>query len=316
VTHSIQARAHGPRLTPGSRFRARLGSGCLLALLLIERAFGQTADPVTTDTVEDVVVSARTQTTLEAETISVSATPDAEPYPGGVTAIAGLGALISPVYEGSKTVKAKPFPYVDVHGLFDDRFYLSSVRGIGVNLLNTGPFRGGFAINYAGGRTSKDSERLRGLPDLSGGAVLGGFMTYSFRPFAVEAQVRHKFGSSAGTQASLGMSLSAAPLPRFHLSLGADLTWANSQYQRTNFGVTAAEAAQATAAGNPMSAYTPGSGLLDFNVTAVALYQMSKHWGLIGRIGLADLVGSPAKDSPLTQRTFQPSVAFGALYKF
>ncbi len=310
MTHLTQIRAAGPQPISGPRIRAQLG-GCLLMLLLFKQACSQTAEPI-----EDVVVSARTQTTLEAETLSISATPDAEPYPGGVTAIVGLGALLSPVYSGSKTIKASPFPYVDIHGLLNDRLYLSSVRGIGVNLLNTGPFRGGFALNYAGGRTSSDSERLRGLPDLSGGAVLAGFMTYSFRPFALEARVRHQFGSSAGTEASLGASFSAAPLPRFHLSLGADVAWANSQYQRTHFGVTPAEAAQATAEGNPMSPYTPGSGLLDFNVTAVALYQVSKHWGLIGRVGLADLIGTPAKDSPLTQRTFQPSVGFGALYKF
>jgi outer membrane scaffolding protein for murein synthesis (MipA/OmpV family) len=43
---------------------------------------------------------------------------------------------------------------------------------------------------------------------------------------------------------------------------------------------------------------------------------MGRHWGLIGRLELQDLIGSQAKHSPLTQRTFQPGVAFGAAYQF
>jgi outer membrane scaffolding protein for murein synthesis (MipA/OmpV family) len=37
---------------------------------------------------------------------------------------------------------------------------------------------------------------------------------------------------------------------------------------------------------------------------------------MAAHIGLTDLIGTPAKDSPVTQRTFQPSFAIGALYKF
>jgi outer membrane scaffolding protein for murein synthesis (MipA/OmpV family) len=80
--------------------------------------------------------------------------------------------------------------------------------------------------------------------------------------------------------------------------------------------VTAADAAQATTLGNPLTAYTPKSGLTTAGLTAAGVYQMGRHWGLIGRLELQDLIGSQAKHSPLTQRTFQPGVAFGAAYQF
>jgi outer membrane scaffolding protein for murein synthesis (MipA/OmpV family) len=262
------------------------------------------------------ITAERQQTALDAEALSISDTPDAEPHTPGISAIVGLGAMIAPAYEGSKSTKTSPYPYVDVHGFFNDRVYLSSVRGIGVNLLDTGPVRGGLALNYAGSRTSSDDPHLKGLPDISGAAQLGGFLTYSFKPFAVEARVRHRFGSSSGTQVGLGATVAAAPVPRLHLSLGADLTWADARYQKTFFGVTPSEAAQATSQGNPLTAYTPGSGLTTVGVTAAGIYQIGTHWGLVARIELQDLIGKQAKDSPLTQRTFQPGFAFGALYKF
>ena len=81
-------------------------------------------------------------------------------------------------------------------------------------------------------------------------------------------------------------------------------------------GVAAAQAAQATALDNPLTAYTPKAGLSTAGVTAAGVYQVSRHWGLIGRLELQDLIGSQPKNSPLTQRAFQPAVAFGAAYQF
>jgi outer membrane protein len=230
--------------------------------------------------------------------------------------VAGIAAMVSPAYEGSKKTKVSPFPYVDVHGFFNDRMYLSSVRGIGLNLLDLDHFRGGFALNYAGGRTSKDDPHLNGLPDIGGAAQVGGFLTYSLKPFALEARVRRRLGSTAGTQVELGVSAAAAPLPQLHVSVGANLSWADASFQKTFFGVTAAQAAQATALGNPLTPYTPKAGLSTAGLTGVGVYQLGRHWGLIGRIELQDLIGSQPKHSPLTQRTFQPSVAFGAAYQF
>lgn len=265
---------------------------------------------------EEISVVSQRQTQLNSEALSISDTPDAEPHVNGISGVAGLGALVHPAYDGSNKTKTSPFPYVDIHGFFNDRVYLSSVRGIGINLLDLDHFRGGFALNYAAGRTSKDDPHLDGLPDISGAAQVGGFLTYSLKPVALEVRVRRRLGSTAGTQVELGASVSAAPVPKFHVSLGASLGWADSSYQKTFFGVTPAQAAEATAVGNPLTPYTPKSGLTTAGLTGAGVYQMGKHWGLIGRLELQDLIGKQAKDSPLTRRDFQPAVAFGAAYTF
>ena len=323
VTLRIQARAGGSQPMLRLPFCPYPYFGCLLAMFWCGCVSAEEIQP-SRDTqssdysksTDEVSVVKQRQTQLRSEVLSISETPDAEPHVNGISGVAGLAALSSPAYDGSKKTKTSPFPYVDIHGFFNDRMYLSSVRGIGVNLLDLDRFRGGFALNYAGGRTSKDDPRLTGLPDIGGAAQVGGFLTYSLKPFALEMRVRRRLGSTAGTQFELGASVAAAPLPRLYLSLGASMAWADSSLQKTFFGVTPAQAAQATLQGNPLTPYTPKAGLTTAGLTAVGVYQVGSHWGLIGRITLQDLIGSQVKNSPLTQRTLQPGVAFGAAYQF
>jgi MipA family protein len=266
---------------------------------------------------DEVDVTTRKQTALDSEAISLSDTPDAEPSIGGKpTYVVGLAARAAPVYDGSKTTKVSPFPYVDIHGLFHDRVFISDVRGIGVNLFQAGGFRGGMAVNYAGGRTSSDATRLRGLPDISGAAAASAFVTYSLKPFTFEFKANREFGSKPGTELGLGASYAVAPSPRWHLSFGAQLNWHDAKFDQKYYGVTPAEAAQATAEGNAMSAYTAKSGLGTVGLTGTSVYALTEHWGLVTRVGLRELVGSAVKDSPLTQRTFGVDFAVGAIYKF
>ncbi len=164
------------------------------------------AEPI--DQIDEVDVTTRKQSALDAEAISLSDTPDAEPSVGGKTSIViGLAARVAPVYDGSKTTKTSPFPYVDIHGLFHDRVFISDIRGIGFNVVDLGAFRAGMSLNYVGGRTSKDAPRLQGLPDIGGAAAVGAFMTYSVKPFAFEFKVNREFGSQPGTEVQLGASV-------------------------------------------------------------------------------------------------------------
>jgi outer membrane protein len=267
--------------------------------------------------IEEVDVTSTKQSALDAEAISLSDTPDAEPSVGGKTSIVvGLAARYAPVYDGSKKSKVSPFPYVDVHGLFHDRVFISDIRGIGVNIVDLGAFRAGMSFNYGGGRTSSDSPRLQGLPDIKAAAAVSGFMTYSLKPFAFELKVGRELGSQPGTEVQLGASVGMAPTPRWHVSVGTQLNWHDSKFNQKYFGITPAEAAQASASGNLLTAYDPKSSLGTFGMTATSVYALTEHWGLVTRLGFRDLIGSAVKDSPLTERTFGVDFALGAIYKF
>jgi outer membrane protein len=141
-------------------------------------------------------------------------------------------------------------------------------------------------------------------------------VTYSVKPFAFEANVQRQFGSLPATEASLAASFTAAPTPRLHLSIGAQINWGDQKFNQKFFGVTPADAAAATAAGNELQPYHPGSGITNAGIVSTGVYALTGHWGLVGRLGFSEIIGTPAKDSPLTQRTFGASVGLGAIYQF
>jgi outer membrane protein len=300
------------------RLVARLSSAFVLMIGLYSHSMAEQPMVDQPDSqIDEVDVTSRKQSALDAEAISLSDTPDAEPSVGGKTSIViGLAARVAPVYDGSKKNKVSPFPYVDIHGLFHDRVFISDIRGLGINIVDLGGFRTGISINYGGGRKSSDSPRLRGLPDISSAAAVGGFMTYSLKPVAFELKVQRELGSQPATEVQLGASVGMAPTPRWHVSVGTQLNWHDSKFNQKYFGITPAEAAQTAAAGNPLPAYVPKSSLGTVGMTATSVYAMTEHWGLVTRLGFRDLIGKGAKDSPLTERTFGVDFAVGAIYKF
>jgi MipA family protein len=305
VRRGVPAGAH-------CRIVAMLSAGTLLMGM---SAHAGTTEP--SSQMDEVDVTSDKQTALDAEAISLSDTPDAEPSTTGKTTyVIGLAARAAPVYEGSKTIKVSPFPYVDVHGLWNDRLFVSDIRGLGINLVNLGPLRAGAAVNYGGGRTSSDATRLRGLRDISGALSASGFMTYSFKPFALEAEVERQFGSQPAIAASLRGSYAVTLTPRWHFSAGAQVVWHERKYNEKYFGITPSESAQATAKGNTLTPYSPGSGVGRVGVTATSVYALTEHWGIVSRLGLRDVIGSADKDSPLTGRQAGVDFAAGVLYKF
>ncbi|TMV82328.1 MipA/OmpV family protein [Thioclava sp. BHET1] len=229
--------------------------------------------------------------------------------------VLGFGPIFRPTYEGSDDTKIRAFPYVDITGLWGGRAFISSAHGIGLNLIGTGPWRVGVALNYQSGRTSSDSDRLKGLDDIDGHAVASTFLKYGVGHYSVRLDVDKILGSDAGMKVKLSASYMTKVTPKLRLSVGPALTWANSQYMKNYFGVTPLEAARATSEGNPIEAYTPGSGLKDVEFNINANYQFSEHWGMLGHLGLKELTGD-AKDSPLTVKKFQPSIGVGVLYRF
>lgn len=315
MTSAINSTTCPLQLTSRPRVGKCLPAGCLLAFVCCGPAGAQQTSSQEQST-EEIAISAQRESVLENEAVTISETPDAGPHLARVSAMLGFALNAAPVYVGSKITKVSPFPYIDIRGLFDDRVFVSIVEGLGVRLLNDGPIRAGVAINYSEGRTSKDDRRLTGLPDISAAARVDGYLVYSFKPFVLETKVEQRLGSNPGTTVRFAAAVSAAPIPQLHLTLSSELTWASASYQKTFFGVTPAQAAQATTQGNPLPAYTPGSGLTGVSLIASGVYQVGQHWGYVARLGFNDIVGKPAKDSPLTQRAFAPTVGIGALYKF
>jgi outer membrane scaffolding protein for murein synthesis (MipA/OmpV family) len=264
----------------------------------------------------EVSIEAERQTALAKQAMIISETPDAGPQSKRLSVVVGLGASVGPVYAGSDVTRVAPIPYVDVRGLLGGRIYISDVNGLGLNLVDTGSFRAGLNVNDAAGRKSSVDAHLRGLPDIGEAASIGGFIGYWSKPFAFQASVARRVGSHPGTAASIGATYSVSPLPDLQLTAGTSVSWAGASSLKTFFGISPDEAAHTAAIGNPLPPYTPRSGLVDVSATFAAVYMLGDHWGLVGRVGLVDLIGNSVNNSPLTQRSFQPNAQIGVLYVF
>lgn len=264
----------------------------------------------------EISIEADRQLALAKQTMIISETPDAGPQSKRPSVVVGLGASVGPAYGGSEVTRVAPIPYVDVRGLLGGRLYISDVNGLGLNVVDTGAFRAGFNLNDAAGRKSSVDAHLRGLPDIGDAASIGGYMAYWSKPFAFQATVARRVGPHPGTAASLGTTYSVSPLPNLQLTASTSVDWADARSLNTFFGISPAEAAHTAAVGNPLPAYTPRSGVFAVSATFAAVYMLSDHWGLVGRVGLVDLIGNSVNDSPLTQRSFQPNAQIGVLYVF
>lgn len=227
----------------------------------------------------------------------------------------GAGGMLKPDYEGARSLTLDPVPVVELQDLFGGRLFISTVDGIGVNVLRSGPLKVVAAVNHDGGRDSGDNGRLRGTDKIEGAALVYAALDYDLDPFSTTVQVSHRLGDDSGTRLTLGAAYGFSPVADLDLSVAAGATFANGRYANTFHGVTPAEAARASAAGNPLRAYKAGGGIHDVGLELSGTYSFDEHWLLRGQIGASWLLGDAA-DSPLTERTLQPSAFLGLAYRF
>lgn len=230
--------------------------------------------------------------------------------------IGGMG-MAAPSYEGSDRTKLRALPMVEVD--WRDTVFLDTRRGLGANVLTLrdpngrGAFRAGPLVNWRFSRDQDDDSDLRGLGDVKGGVDLGAFAAYEFGPFGLNVTGRKNVSHS-----NLGSTIDVRGLYRLRLDGGTTLgfgptaTWADSDYMRSYFGVTAAQAAA-----SGLRAYTPSSGFKDVGVSAMAVHPLGRGWSVVGNGGYSRLVGDAADSSLVKQRgsANQFRVGLGVTYR-
>jgi outer membrane scaffolding protein for murein synthesis (MipA/OmpV family) len=286
---------------------------------VIDHAMRGAASRLSSLTTSSLCILLATTAGAPAQDFNLTGTPVPEPpKPSsgqGIVINLGGGAALAPAYEGSKTLRVSPIPFVEINGLANDRVSISTTHGVAVNIIDIGGFKAGVNVNYSSGRGRANSGRVEGLPNIPGAATVSGFLTYDFRPFSVGLEVKDRLGPASGTVISLGGDYRFSPFPALQISFGPRVNFADRQYEQTFFGVSASSAARATSLGNPTRAYDATPGIKNVELSLTAKYAITDRWSAITHVGLSQLVGSAA-NSPLTQQKLQPSVAAGILYRF
>lgn len=225
--------------------------------------------------------------------------------------VGGL-VFVSPKFEGAKSYDVVGFPFVAPAGLGDDSVIQIKgaddvrVRLIQVDRLEFGPLAG-----YRFGRDEDDASRLRGLGDIDGGLVVGGFAAYRRGPFAVAASYHHQAtGNDTGGLVRIAAEYISRPYAGLKLTTDVGTNYASDDYMTSFFGVGAP---QSLASGLPV--YRPSDGFKDVYAGVTAAIDLDEHWSLmlIGRY--AHLIGDAA-DSPIVESESQLFGGLGVAYKF
>ncbi|MDO9632236.1 MAG: MipA/OmpV family protein [Humidesulfovibrio sp.] len=243
---------------------------------------------------------------------------DAKPAPAAKSdwdVSLGAGAALVPTFEGSDRYRVMPVPLVSI--TYKDMITLDA-KGLSA-YWRTGDLRVGAGLTYNGGRAdSKDDglfgggdDRLRGMGNIDAALGLKAFASYHLWMTDLSAAVTKYTGDdNDGVVVDLGLKVPYKLTDKFTLTPHAGATWANQDYMRTFFGVTAAQAAR-----SGFARYEADAGIKDIRAGVDANYRFDEHWFLNMSADVKQLIGDAA-DSPISYSNTGVTVATMVGYRF
>ncbi|MGO4828906.1 MipA/OmpV family protein [Cupriavidus sp. 2KB_15] len=225
----------------------------------------------------------------------------------------GAAAIYRPRYDGASNYYVLGGPSLDVR--YRDLFFASTGEGIGVNLVSTPNWRAGLAISYnIGRREADDHDHLRGMGNINFAPEAKVFVDYVVSkefPLVIRANIRRAMGGADGWTGDVGAYL---PLPgsseKFYWFVGPTMSFADSRYMNTWFGVSAEQSAR-----SGYAQHNAGAGIKSYGAGLSAMWFFHKHWFVTSDVSVSQLVGSAAS-SPVVQRATSFSGDMSFNYQF
>jgi outer membrane protein len=223
---------------------------------------------------------------------------------------------VAPKYEGSNDYEAIGFPIVapaSLGGGEDGFVQFKGPDDLRFRVIRRGGFEAGPLAGWRFDREQDDAKRLRGLGDVDGGLVLGGYVGYrlgSLMPFLSYHQgvggddtgAIFRFGSEFRTHI-LGGVLATA-------TVGA--TYADDDYTDAYFGVTPRQSVNSLAG---LPTYDGDAGVKDVYFGFSTDIPVGERWSLKLSTRYSHLVGDAA-DSPIVEEESQFFGGAGVTYRF
>jgi len=235
-----------------------------------------------------------------------------EPMFGGVTL--GALAIVAPKYEGSSDYRVLGVPIIaPSFGRGEGRVQVKGVDDVRFRLFEHSGFEAGPLVGWRFGREEDDGDRLRGLGDVDGGLVIGGYMAYRIGMLKPFLSYHHQV-TGDDTSGVLRLGTEA----RFDLAPGVEVvgtvgaSYADDDYMRAYFGVSGAQSAASVAG---LGVYSAEAGFKDVFVGASAKVALSELWTLHLAARYAHLIGD-AGDSPIVESEHQWTGGVGVSYRF
>lgn len=216
----------------------------------------------------------------------------------------GLATITVPSYLGDNKNRSLIAPDLSVS--YKGRFFLSTLDGLGYNLVNKDDWRAGPIVKYHGGRRQDGDQRyfvdddnttdLQGLGDIDGTAELGGFVEFTNEFLNASLEVRQATDGHEGAIGDVFVQYFGNRLvgdKSVFYGIGPKISVGNSDYLNAFFGVN-----EAQAIGSGLSTYEVNSGLLSYGIHGSLVVSITDRVSLIG-FGSVDVLADDVADSPL-----------------
>jgi outer membrane protein len=218
----------------------------------------------------------------------------------------GAGILVEPKFEGADDVEIQPVPWVSA----DFGPYVSvDTEGLTINAWDNEGLSVKGRLGYEFGRDSSDDRHLHGLGDIGFGGVVGLDLAYDWDPVEFKVEMDKIVGGSDGLTVEAGVAYNL-DFDQFMFSFGPSVTWADSNYMESYFGVTDRQSRK-----SGLRDFDADAGIKRVDLEISGMYMIDENWLVHAEVGFGFLVGDAA-DSPISQRNFQPSTMFLIGYQF
>ncbi|MGY6412132.1 MAG: MipA/OmpV family protein [Alkalilacustris sp.] len=233
-------------------------------------------------------------TAVGAVLIAALALPAAADTRPGATFTLGAGARLTPAYFGASRDVVGPTGSFQLHHLRIGGFEIGDPMA---EPLRRG-FRLGGAARWVRARGAGDNPELAGLDRISNALELGLRARYVADSWLVFADLRTGVVGHSGWAGEIGADALWQVTPNLLLSAGPRVGFGDARFQRTYFGVTAAEAARPETGGR-FTEFRPGAGLLSVGAELGMRLRLDDAWTVIGTVEY-DRLRRDAARSPIT----------------
>ena len=192
----------------------------------------------------------------------------------------------------------------------------------GFNIINTGMFQFGPALQFVNRRKASDYAELNGLSDVDYAAQVGAFA--NFWPVSwlrLRGEVRQGIGGETGVTGDVFLD-AVVPLGQWTLSAGPRMTLQTSAATVALFqhhcGASHWRRIRYSRAWRTLTAYNAGGGLYSYGAGAQVQYAFNETWTAHAFVEYQRLTDSAA-DSPLVTQRGSPNqltYGLGATYSF
>lgn len=221
-----------------------------------------------------------------------------------------LAAHYRPEYEGSDKNVLRALP--QALAVYKDKYFAGTGAGIGFYTWYRPQTKGWLSIGYNWlGRDENDSEHLRGLGDIEGGATFIAGTSYLSPIGEFTLRVHNQFtGDDVGYYVFGGFQTKLDFTEQLFFSPAVDVYYASEDFMEAYFGV---DAQQSLESGLPQ--YSAEAGLQSLGLRLRLVYLLDDHWQLQTAAVYHRMQGD-SEDSPVTQDPNQYQAAIGVKYNF